>query len=104
MARVITNELALKIVNKLKAMPVASASKKRDLYAVEHDGRVVATISIRRASEKDKGHDYIPRDLHISPRQAKLLGQCPWKRVDFIAALQEKGLLAEETEDGEQGT
>jgi hypothetical protein len=68
---------------------------------VEHEGQVIASISIRRGSEKDKGHDYIPHDLRVSPRQAKLLAQCPWKHEDYIQALREKGLLAEVEEEEE---
>ena len=61
------------------------------------------SISIRRGSEKDKGHDYLPHDLHISPRQAKLLAQCPWKREDYIEALREKGFIEEAEAAEEEG-
>jgi hypothetical protein len=101
MARIITKELAEKIVAKLKAVKVKSRSKSHDFYDVEHEGQVIASISIRRGSEKDKGHDYIPHDLRVSPRQAKLLAQCPWKHEDYIQALREKGLLAEVEEEEE---
>ena len=104
MARIITKELAEKIVAKLKATKVKTKSKSHDFYDVEQDGRVIASISIRRGSEKDKGHDHIPRDLHISPRQAKLLAQCPWKREDYIRALREKGLIEEREESEEENT
>ncbi len=71
MARIITKELAQKIVKKLEASKIDSSSKAHDEYSVEHKGVLVGIISIRRGSEKDKGHDYIPRELHISPNQAK---------------------------------
>src|SRR5947209_5680915 len=96
MARIITKELALKIVSKLGAKLIPCKSKAHDLYAVEYQGRIIATISVRRGSEKDKGHDHIPRDLHISPNQAKRLGQCSWKADDFFKELKEKGLIEEE--------
>jgi hypothetical protein len=104
MARIITKELALKIVKKLEATKIDSRSKAHDEYAVVHEGVHLGIISIRRGSEKDKDHDYIPRELHISPNQAKKLAQCPWKREDFIQCLREKELLppeegAEEQED-----
>jgi hypothetical protein len=93
MARIITKELALKIVKKLKATIIKSRSKRHDEYVVEEDGQQVAILSIRRSSEKDIGHDYVPRDLHISSHQAKELGQCPWSRKDYIDCLREKEIL-----------
>jgi hypothetical protein len=96
MARIITKELALKIVKKLKATRIDTRSSAHDEYAVEEGGVLIGVISIRRGSEKDQGHDYIPRDLHISPRQAKDLAQCPWKRNDFIQCMRDKELLPPE--------
>src|SRR5437764_13133574 len=97
MARIITKELALKIVAKLRAKNVNSKKKAHDLYTVEHDGRFIAMISIRRGSAKDMGHDYLPKDLHISPNQARRLGQCTWSLEDFIAEMINKRLI-EDTE------
>ena len=93
MARITTKELALKIVEKLRAKIVKSSRKAHDVYAVEVDGQVIAMLSIRRGSEKDKGHDYLSKDLHISPNQAKRLGQCPWKYEDYLQAMRDKGLI-----------
>ncbi len=93
MARIITKELALKIVDKLEAKPIKSSSKAHDEYLVEEDGIQIAIVSIRRSSQKDIGHDYLKNDLHISPRQAKELGQCPWKRWQYIAFMRERGFL-----------
>ncbi len=93
MARIITKELALKIIKKLRARPMSTRSKAHDLYAVEHEGRVIAVLSVRRGSHKDLGHDYFPRDLHISPREARLLGQCQLEREDYLRSLVEKGLI-----------
>ena len=57
MARVITKQLALKIVRKLKASMIKGKSKAQDLYEVEYGGLVVAFISIRRGSKKDLGQE-----------------------------------------------
>jgi hypothetical protein len=101
MARIITKELALKIVKKLKATLIKTRSKRHDEYVVHEHGQQVAILSIRRSSEKDKGHDYLSRDLHVSSRQAKELGQCPWSREDYIDCLREKEILPPiETEGG----
>lgn len=96
MARIITKELALKIVAKLKASKIPSGRKAHDQYAVKHEGTIIAFISIRRGSDKDLGHDFIPGDLHISPGKAKRLGQCPWKREDYIQEMREQGFIVEE--------
>jgi hypothetical protein len=92
MARIITKELALKILAKLNAVMVR-AGKAHDDYSVEHEGVVVAITSLRRGSGKDLGHDHMPRDLHIGPSKAKLLGQCPLSRDEYIDLLRAKGLV-----------
>jgi hypothetical protein len=95
MARIITKELAEKIVSKLAGVKVTSHSKAHDQYAVYHGEVVIAYLSIRRGSEKDKGHDHIPKDLQISPNQAKRLAQCSWSLEDYLQHLRERGLLSE---------
>ncbi len=99
MARIVTKELAVKIIAKLKAVKVKSG-KAHDDYSVEHNGVVVAITSLRRGSEKDLGHDHMPKDLHIGPAKAKLLGQCPLSRNGYLALLREQGLVADE-DDGD---
>jgi len=93
MARIITKELALKIVKKLEATPINSRNKAHDEYLVQEGGIQIAIISIRRSSEKDKGHDYIPKEIHVGPNFAKDLGNCPKSRPQYIAHLQEIGIL-----------
>lgn len=93
MARVITKELAEKIVKKLKAIRINSRAKAHDLYEFRHGGLLVATISIRRGSEKDKGHDFIPDEIHLGPNQAKNLANCPLSLDAYIQILREKGVL-----------
>jgi hypothetical protein len=96
MARIITKQLAMDIVKKLNAVKIESRNKAHDEYAVEHEGTLLGVISIRRGSNKEQGHDYIPRELHISPNQAKNLALCPWKLADIIDCMREKGFLPTE--------
>lgn len=103
MARIVTKELALKIVKKLKATAIPSRSKAHDLYVVEHGGIIVAEISIRRGSDKDLGHDHLPRDLHLSPNKTKLLGQCPLKREEYFQHLVDQGLIEGDEEGQREG-
>jgi hypothetical protein len=101
MSRQITKELAQKMVKKLNAEKIKSRGSAHDEYEVAHEGVILGYISIRRASEKDKGHDYIPGNLHISPRQAKDLAHCPWSRDDYIRCMREKGELPPEEGESE---
>jgi hypothetical protein len=95
MARIITKELALKIARKLGAA-VSNTGGAHDLAAVYEDGVLIASFGIRRGSEKDKGHDHIPADIHVGPSFAKGLGQCPKSRQQWIEKLREKGILPAE--------
>jgi hypothetical protein len=93
MAQIITKELAIKIAKTLKAQIVKFKGRPHDLAVIHHEGQVVAQFSIRHGSNKELGHDFIPRDLNISPRNARLLGQCPLKREHYIQLLIERGLI-----------
>jgi hypothetical protein len=83
--RQITKELALKIVKKLKAENESDPSDEHDLYTV-YDGTnvLVASFGVRRSSQKDKGHDHIPRELQVGPNFAKGLANCPKSRNDYL--------------------
>lgn len=104
MARIITKELAEKIVSKLNASRIKTRNKAHDEYAVEYKGRVIAILSIRRGSAKEQGHDHIPRDLQIRPNQARSLAQCSWSREDYLENLRERGQLGEEEPDEQEST
>ena len=64
---------------------------------------ILGYISIRRGSNMEQGHDYIPGNLHISPHQAKDLANCPWSREDYINCMREKGELPAEEGEEEGG-
>ncbi|MBI3852396.1 MAG: hypothetical protein HY298_19240 [Verrucomicrobia bacterium] len=92
MARIITKESALKIAKKLEA-EIETGGKAHDMAYVYHEGKMIANFGIRRGSQKDKGHDHIPRDLHVGPHDARMLAQCPLTRAGWLDILGEKGLL-----------
>ncbi len=92
MARVITKELAEKIAKKLDAQK-EDESGPHTLWAIYHEGLAVALFGIRRGSAKDLGHDHIPAQIHVGPGFAKLLGQCPKSREDWLAKLREKRII-----------
>lgn len=89
---VITKELALEIVKKLKAKVVKRA-KPHDIAIIEHNGKIVAQFGIRRGSKKNLGHDHVPGQIFLRPRQARELGQCPLSREDWIKIIKEKGMM-----------
>ncbi len=89
---VITKELALRIVKKLKAQIQQRSNRPHDLACVFEGETLLAQFGIRRGSKKNSGHDHIPDQIHLRPAQARLLGQCPLSRAEWLAILKEKGL------------
>jgi len=89
---VITKELALKIVKKLKA-EIVKQTKEHDIAVVYHEGKMVTQFGVRRGSRKDLGHDHIPGQIFLRPREARELGQCPLSRKDWIRIITEKGMV-----------
>ena len=92
MARIITKELAEKIVRKLGAVR-QQAGKAHDIYGVIHNGVLIASFGLRRGSEKDKGHDHIPNDLHVGPGFAKAFAQCSKSKDEWLEIMRTKNLL-----------
>src|SRR3954447_19530870 len=99
MARIITKELAKKIIKKLKGRKTGSGGA-HDEYVIIHDRQIIAVTTIRHGSEKDLGHDHMPGDLHVGPNFAKLIGQCPKSRNDYIRQLEENGTIESSDERG----
>ena len=89
---IITKDLALKIAKKLKA-EVVKGGRAHDIAIVEHGGKMVAQFGIRRGSKGDSGHDHIPSQIFVGPRDARLLGQCPLSREDWIEIISDKGMI-----------
>ena len=85
----ITKELAIQIAKKLKAEMVKR--KAHDIAVVEHEGKMIAQFGIRRGSRKSMGHDHIPAQIYVSARDARLLGECPLSRDDWIEIITDKG-------------
>jgi len=94
MATIITKELALRIADKLEAVCESSSHRPHDLYVVYHNDIRIAHFGVRRASRKDTGHDHVPGAIHLSPRKARDLGQCPMSREEWVAEMIEKGVIA----------
>jgi hypothetical protein len=94
----ITKELALAIAGKLKAVLHYKKGRPHDLYVVHYKGKYIAQFGIRRTSDKGKGHDFIPAQIHLSTHEAKLLGQCPFLYEDWVEKMKEKGIIPAESD------
>lgn len=90
---IVTKELAEQVAAKLKAEMHPKKNRPHDLYVVFYNGIRVAQFGVRRGSKKNAGHDFIASKIHVTPRQARLLGQCPMKFDDWIRILKEKRII-----------
>lgn len=90
---IITKELALKIAKKLQAEVKVRKGSPHDMATIYHEGRLIALFGIRRGSRKDLGHDHVPRNIYLSPHNARLLGQCPLSREEWLQQLVDRGLI-----------
>ena len=92
MARIITKELAERIVKKLDGR-ILRPQGAHDLWGIFFNEKLVASFGIRRGSEKDKGHDHVSGEIHLSPHKARLLGQCPMTDDEWVAEMRQKGII-----------
>ena len=90
---IITKELALEIAKKLKAEIETRKNKRHDMAKVYYQEQLVTSFGIRRGSRKNLGHDHIPSQIYLSPHDARLLGQCPMTRKEWVERLTERGLI-----------
>ena len=84
-----TADSALKIANKLEA--VISEGRKHTNVVVRVDGTYVGRFGIRR--DVNAGHDYIPRQIHVTTRQALDLARCTLYKADYERILRDQGKL-----------
>src|SRR5438132_4707713 len=90
MARIITKQLAERIIKKLKGVKISSGA--HDQYAISDlQGTIIAVTGLRHGSNKESGHDHMPEDLCIGPGKAKALAQCRVTRKQYIEILREQG-------------
>lgn len=91
----ITQELAKKIVRKLKAKPSnqpgTSASHK--FYDVFTENILVLTFSIRHGSKKYLGNDHLMGDLFVNAHTCKCLARCTYSKDKWLEHLRDIGEL-----------
>jgi hypothetical protein len=88
---IINKELAIKIAEKLGAE--YEEKTRHTLAVIKHNGIIVAHFGIRRGSDKDLGHDYVPEQIHLSTGKAKILAQCRMTPEQWIAELARQGYI-----------
>ena len=59
------------------------------LAVFRYQGKYIAQFGIRRAS-REKGHDYIPKQIFLSPRQCRQFRQCTLTLEAYVELLVEK--------------
>jgi hypothetical protein len=59
---------------------------------IRWQGTLVAHFGIRRSS-REVGHDYIPREIFVTMRQALDLARCPLSAEDYFNILRLHGRL-----------
>lgn len=90
MRSLLTDREADAIAKKLDAD--VAEGRKHARATVRLNGQFVGQYGIRRG--KSLGHDYIPRQIHATMREALDLARCPLKKDEFIAILIRKGHLS----------
>ena len=94
----ITKQQTRILIKKLEAVDETDRSDSaHDIYAVYHEGILVASFGVRRSSKKDMPHPHIPGDLGVNAHYTREIVSCKNNRDDW---LRERGLLPspEETE------
>ncbi len=79
-----------RIATKLQAQ--RATGRRHDLVKIHLGGKLVAQYGIRRGSG-ELSHDYIPRQIHLSPRQTHDLSACTLSRDEYFEILRGKGLV-----------
>ncbi len=81
---------ALKIAAKLGAE--IRSGRTHDMAIFRDQGKEIARFGIRRG-RKDLGHDFIPRQLHMTARQAQTFVSCQLSKDEYLRILNDKDLL-----------
>lgn len=66
--------------------------RKHELVVVRYGGIRVGQYGISRSS-KEKSHDYIANQLHISLPQCRELSACPLSKAEYFKILSDKNLI-----------
>ncbi len=88
-----TQDHATNIAKKLGMQLEPGRKHTRAIF--HHEGKEIVSYGIRRAS-KEVPHNYIPKQLHMTPRDCMQLHDCTKTVDDFVGSLRSKGFLPNE--------
>lgn len=88
----ITKQHAEDIARKLRAI-IDKRASAHDRALIYHEDKLIAHFGIRRGSNRNIPHDYIPKEIHMSPRDTKQLAECSITSQQWIQRLKEKGII-----------
>jgi hypothetical protein len=86
---IFTDREAVAIADKLDA--TIDEGRKHTRATVTLNGQYVGSYGIRRGTSLN--HDYIPRQIHATTRQAIDLARCPLTKEGFVALLEQNGFI-----------
>ena len=91
---------ALTIANKLEAE--ISEGRKHAKAVIRINGTYIGQFGIRRS--KNVGHDYIPKQIHVTTKEALGLARCSLYKQDYERILKDRGKLpATQRDSGSRG-
>jgi hypothetical protein len=85
-----TQSDAYAIAKKLTAE--IKSGRRHDLVIVRYQGTYIAQYGITRGS-KEKGHDYISRQLHMNLKQCREFRACTFSVENYVELLRSKNLI-----------
>lgn len=89
----LTKQHAEAIAKKLGAIRLRKKGRPHELHQVFEAGRLIAHFGFRHGSKKDAGHGHLPTSLYLTPRETRLLADCPLSRGEWLENMKKKGLL-----------
>ena len=90
--RILTADSAFAIADKLDAE--VSEGRNHTKAVVRINGVYIGQFGIRR--NKKAGHDYIPRQIYVTMKQALELARCSLYKADYARILREQGKLPDD--------
>ena len=92
----LTKQIAEKALQKLEARDETPKGAAHPIYAIYHEGALVATTGLRHSSNRDILVPHIKRDLRVGTQFVLGLAQCPKTKRHW---LQELGLIPPDEEE-----
>ncbi len=89
----LTKQVAQKALDKLDAKDETPKGAAHPVYAIYHDGRLVARTGLRRSSSRDIPVPHVKNDLRVSLHFVLDLARCPKTKTHW---LQELGIIPED--------